>query len=77
MSSNPFPLPPNLPVPVDDGAATHLLGLSLPDLFLPSTGDSPINLSALPGRSVIFRGSSSRFCGCPPFRWLAWSFTSG
>jgi peroxiredoxin len=30
-------LPPDLPVPVDDGAADHLVGLELPDLVLPSS----------------------------------------
>jgi peroxiredoxin len=32
-----YTLPPNLPVPEDDGAADHLLGLSLPDLELESS----------------------------------------
>ena len=30
-------LPPDLPVPVDDGAADHLVGMQLPDLALPAT----------------------------------------
>src|SRR5437763_5371761 len=32
-----YPLPPNLPVPEDDGAADHLVGLELPDLTLDSS----------------------------------------
>jgi peroxiredoxin len=36
-SHNPYVLPANLPVPVDDGAADHLVGLELPDLVLPSS----------------------------------------
>jgi peroxiredoxin len=32
-----YALPPNLPVPEDDGAADHLLGLELPDLELESS----------------------------------------
>jgi len=36
-SHDPYVLPPNLPVPEDDGAADHLLGLELPDLTLPSS----------------------------------------
>lgn len=34
-----FPLPPNLPEPVDDGAADHLRGIEMPDLQLQSTVD--------------------------------------
>jgi len=47
-------LPENLPVPVDDGAAAHLMGLSLPDLELLCTDGSSINLAELPGRHVIY-----------------------
>jgi peroxiredoxin len=36
-SHDPYVLPPNLPVPEDDGAADHLVGLELPDLTLPSS----------------------------------------
>ncbi len=32
-----YVLPPGLPVPVDDGAADHLPGMSIPDLILPSS----------------------------------------
>ena len=32
-----YTLPPDLPVPEDDGAADHLVGLELPDLTLPSS----------------------------------------
>jgi peroxiredoxin len=32
-----YSLPPNLPVPEDDGAADHLVGLELPDLALQSS----------------------------------------
>jgi len=32
-----YTLPPNLPVPEDDGAADHLVGLELPDLVLDSS----------------------------------------
>jgi len=37
VSSDPYTLPPNLPVPVDDGAADHLTGALLPDVVLPSS----------------------------------------
>jgi peroxiredoxin len=35
--SDPYTLPHDLPVPVDDGAADHLTGALLPDVFLPSS----------------------------------------
>jgi peroxiredoxin len=38
-------LPPDLPVPVDDGAADHLPGCELPSLELPTTGGQPVNLA--------------------------------
>jgi peroxiredoxin len=38
-----YSLPPDLPVPVDDGAADHLVGLELPDLELESTL-GPVNV---------------------------------
>jgi peroxiredoxin len=34
---DPYVLPPNLPVPEDDGAADHLVGLELPELTLASS----------------------------------------
>ena len=38
MSVNdPYVLPADLPVPVDDGAAAHLTGAEVPDLVLPSS----------------------------------------
>jgi peroxiredoxin len=37
VSDDVYTLPPGLPVPVDDGAADHLLGLELPELVLESS----------------------------------------
>ena len=37
MSHDFYALPPNLPVPQDDGASDHLVGLELPDLTLESS----------------------------------------
>jgi peroxiredoxin len=51
---NPFPLPADLPVPEDDGAADHLDGMELPRVGLPSTQDGQVVLAELPGRSVLF-----------------------
>lgn len=47
-------LPANLPVPQDDGAAAHLLGLTLPDLELPSTSGERVSLSRLAGTVVLY-----------------------
>jgi len=47
-------LPPNLPVPVDDGLARHLSGLRVPSILLPATTGPAIDLSVLPGRTVVY-----------------------
>jgi peroxiredoxin/DNA-binding transcriptional MerR regulator len=48
-------LPDGLPVPRDDGAATHLAGLRLPLVALPSTDGSTVRLDALgEGRTVLY-----------------------
>jgi peroxiredoxin len=47
-------LPANLPVPTDDGACQHLVGMSLPDIALASTHHALINLSHIKGRLVIY-----------------------
>jgi peroxiredoxin len=46
------PLPPNLPVPVDDGACNHLPGLVVPSIKLRSTKDRWVDLS-MPSASRI------------------------
>lgn len=43
-----------LPVPQDDGAAKHLLGMSLPSIPLAATDGSSVDLSKLTGRAVVF-----------------------
>jgi peroxiredoxin len=48
-------MPADLPVPQDDGAASHLPGMRMPRLDLPGTGDETIRLDALgPGRTVLY-----------------------
>lgn len=47
-------LPKDLPVPVDDGACNHLLGQSLPSVFLSSTQGRRVELLAIPGCVVIY-----------------------
>jgi len=50
-----FPLPLNLPKPVDDGAADHLRGIEMPDLQLQSTAGRLVDLSRLgKSRTVIY-----------------------
>jgi peroxiredoxin len=55
---NPNILPPNIPIPQDDGAAAHLAGMRLPDLALPATQNAQsaaqVNLSKLKGRTVLY-----------------------
>jgi peroxiredoxin len=51
---DPMVLPPGLPEPVDDGGADHLPGLRLPSQELPATDGSTVDLSALPGRTVVY-----------------------
>jgi peroxiredoxin len=47
-------LPPDLPVPVDDGAAAHLAGMRLPHVTLPATDEGAVDLAAVPGLVVVF-----------------------
>lgn len=47
-------LPTDLPVPQDDGAARHLVGLTLPAITLQATDGSLVNLENLQGRHVIY-----------------------
>jgi peroxiredoxin len=51
---NPNILPPDLPVPQDDGAAHHLTGLRLPALALTATDGTQVDLSKLAGRTVVY-----------------------
>ncbi len=47
-------LPKNLPVPVDDGACDHLVGMRLPLVPLLSTAGRIVNLAGLLGRTVVY-----------------------
>jgi peroxiredoxin len=50
-----FPLPPDLLVPEDDGAADHLAGMAVPSLALPATGGEALDLAELAtGRLVAY-----------------------
>jgi peroxiredoxin len=54
ITHNPLVLPEGLPVPQDDGGAQHLTGARLPDLALPATDGSEVNLSRESGRTVLY-----------------------
>ena len=46
MSVDVYSLPPDLPVPEDDGAADHIVGMEMPDLVLDSSA-GPVDLAEL------------------------------
>ncbi len=46
-------LPPDLPVPLDDGAADRLAGMDLPALTLPSTQGGDLELAELAGGRLV------------------------
>ena len=43
-----------IPAPVNDGAAAHLVGMTIPPVSLLATDDNSVTLSALAGRTVVF-----------------------
>jgi peroxiredoxin len=47
-------LPENLPVPQDDGAAKHLVGMRPPQLALAATDGAEVDLSRLKGRTIVY-----------------------
>ena len=46
--------PDNLPVPLDDGATDHLVGMTLPSVMLDSTQGGTVDLSTLSGYVVVY-----------------------
>ena len=55
MGATDFPLPANLPRPVDDGSADHLQGMLIPRVSLPSTRARIVELSNLTApRTVLY-----------------------
>ena len=44
----------SIPKPEDDGAAAHLAGMALPSIPLAATDGATVDLSALPGRVVVY-----------------------
>lgn len=53
-TDNVYELPADLPVPEDDGAADHLPGMEVPRVSLRATSGATVDLSALPGRTVVY-----------------------
>ena len=47
-------IPTNLPVPLDDGLADHLIGMKLPSLSLLATNGTKIDLSQVEGCLVLY-----------------------
>ncbi len=47
-------LPDGLPVPMDDGACDHLVGMVLPTLELRATSGRMVDLSKIHGRTVVY-----------------------
>jgi peroxiredoxin len=47
-------LPPDLPVPIDDGAYDHIRGRDLPAVALLSTAGYSVRLDRLPGLVILF-----------------------
>lgn len=43
-----------IPKPVDDGAASHLFGMQIPSVPLPSTDGATVDLASLPGLVVVY-----------------------
>jgi peroxiredoxin (alkyl hydroperoxide reductase subunit C) len=54
VAFDPMSLPADLPVPVDDGGAAHLLGSRVPSVTLAATDGSSVALAALTGRTVVY-----------------------
>lgn len=48
-------LPADLPIPLDDGACDHLVGMVMPAIVLDATRGGPVDLAVLSaGRTVLF-----------------------
>jgi peroxiredoxin len=54
QTENLYELPEGIPAPVDDGACDHLPGTMFPPTTLLSTSGETVDLSGLPGRTVLY-----------------------
>ncbi|MDQ4127106.1 MAG: peroxiredoxin [Actinomycetota bacterium] len=53
-ADNLYEIPEGIPAPVDDGACDHLPGMRLPSVPLGSTAGGAVDLSTLPGTTVVY-----------------------
>jgi peroxiredoxin len=53
VSDDYLSLPPDLPVPVDDGAADHLEGIEVPEISLASTRGDSLDLAQLASERLV------------------------
>ena len=53
-SDNLYSVPENLPIPVDDGACNHLLGMNIPSVPLGSTAGKIVDLANLTERTIVY-----------------------
>jgi peroxiredoxin len=51
---NLYELPKDLPIPIDDGACTHLRGVQLPSVPLISSTGRVVDLAKISGRTVVY-----------------------
>jgi peroxiredoxin len=66
MAHDPYSLPKNLPVPVDDGSCKHLQGARMPRVSLPSTHDRLVDVADASARAVFFFYPRTGRPGVPP-----------
>jgi peroxiredoxin len=59
-------LPPDLPIPIDDGACDHLPGMRVPDIALRATSGRDVVLARLPGWTVVYTYPRTGEDGQPP-----------
>jgi len=54
LDTDPYALPKDLPVPVDDGACRHLRGMKMPAFSLPSTAARDVSFADASRRKAVF-----------------------
>ncbi len=83
MSVDPLAtLPGDLPVPIDDGACDHLVGMAMPPIRLLATDGSAVRLDepdpAGAARTVVFAyPRTGRPDEAPPGGWVSWDAIPG
>src|SRR5213596_471744 len=54
-----------IPIPIDDGATRHLIGVRMPPIALPATDGETVDLSGLRGRTVAYAYPRTGLPGVP------------